>query len=216
MKKIIIFSTAYLPFVGGAEIAVKEITDRLGAGEAGGEYEFDLITARLDNNLALKERIGRINVFRTGFGSKIDKFLLPVFGLFKAIELNSKNNYDLIWAVMASQAGITACFFKIIFSKKKLVLTLQEGDDEEHLKRYVFGNDALFKNFIQPLHRLVIKKADRVIAISKSLRDRAVKSGARGEVLIVPNGVNIEKFERKNRPPELADALKSSLGTKKD
>jgi len=27
--KIAIFSTAYLPFVGGAELAVKEITDRL-------------------------------------------------------------------------------------------------------------------------------------------------------------------------------------------
>jgi len=28
-KRILIFSTAYLPFVGGAEVAVKEITDRL-------------------------------------------------------------------------------------------------------------------------------------------------------------------------------------------
>lgn len=29
--KVLIFSTAYLPFVGGAELAIKEITDRLGS-----------------------------------------------------------------------------------------------------------------------------------------------------------------------------------------
>ena len=29
MKKILIFSTAYIPFIGGAEIAIKEIAERL-------------------------------------------------------------------------------------------------------------------------------------------------------------------------------------------
>ena len=37
-RKILVYSTAYYPFVAGAEIAVKEITDRLGS-----EYDFDLI-----------------------------------------------------------------------------------------------------------------------------------------------------------------------------
>ena len=44
MKKILIFTTAYWPLIGGAEVAVKEITDRLL------ECEFDLITARIDKN----------------------------------------------------------------------------------------------------------------------------------------------------------------------
>jgi len=35
-KKILIFSTAYYPYVGGAEVAVKEITDRIK------DVEFDM------------------------------------------------------------------------------------------------------------------------------------------------------------------------------
>jgi len=39
MKRVLIFSLAYYPnLVGGAEVAIKEITDRLGS-----EYEFDMI-----------------------------------------------------------------------------------------------------------------------------------------------------------------------------
>ena len=41
--RIVIFSTAYYPLVGGAEVAIKEITDRLG-----GEWEFEMITAPFD------------------------------------------------------------------------------------------------------------------------------------------------------------------------
>jgi hypothetical protein len=44
-KKILIFSTAYYPFVGGAEVAVKEITDRTP------DIEFHLLTAKMDKKL---------------------------------------------------------------------------------------------------------------------------------------------------------------------
>jgi len=52
--KILIFSTTYFPFIGGAEIAVKEITDRVKS------YQFDLITARL---LELDLVVSLINIF---------------------------------------------------------------------------------------------------------------------------------------------------------
>ena len=59
-KRILIFSTAYFPLVGGAEVAVKEITDRLS------DFEFVMITARLDSKLPLVEKIGNIEVHRLG------------------------------------------------------------------------------------------------------------------------------------------------------
>ena len=186
--RVLIFSTAYLPLIGGAEIAVKEITGRIK------DIEFDLITARLDRVLPRQEKIGRVNVFRVGFGTKLDKFLLPFFGFFKALSLNRKNNYSVAWSIMASQGSLAASFFKMFFSEKKLLLNMQEGDEEEHLKRYALDNEALFKIFVQPIHRLAIKKADYITAISASLKKRAVSSGARCEIAIVPNGVDINKF----------------------
>ena len=70
-KRILIFSTAYYPFIGGAEIAIKEITDHLSK-----DFEFDLIKARLQKSLLKKEKNVNFNVYRVGIGNKgFDKIL---------------------------------------------------------------------------------------------------------------------------------------------
>jgi len=203
-NKILLFSTAYFPLVGGAEIAVREITQRLP------NWQFDMITAKIQRNLSKSETIGNINVHRIGFGFNFDKFLLPILGLLKARELEKENNYDLTWSIMASQAGVTASFFKILNPSKKMLLTLQEGDLEEHLKRYIFGIDFLYKIFIKPWHLISFKKADYLTAISQDLKERALENKIRVPVKIVPNGVDIEKFKRSNEEErqELKQVLK--------
>lgn len=197
MKKILIFSTAYLPLIGGAEIAVKEITDRLGVSYTqlsmakDEDIVFDLITARMRKNLPKEEVASRgVRAYRVGFGNKFDKFLLPVLGFAKAVQLNRGNNYQIIWSIMASWAGIAAARFKKKFPEKKLVLTLQEGEEEDHLKRYALGSELLYKIFIQRWHRMVIRKADYITAISNHLKDRAKKVGAKAEIEVIPNGAN--------------------------
>jgi glycosyltransferase involved in cell wall biosynthesis len=199
-QKVLIFSTAYLPLVAGAEIAVKELTDRLAGFSAGGGpasgWEFDLICARIKKELKPEEKIGSVNIYRLGGGwGWIDKFLLPILGLIKAIKLNGKNSYKIIWSIMASQASVAAAFLKIIFSDKKLVLNLQEGDEEEHLKRYALGNDLLYKILIRPWHLLVFKKADYITAISADLKNRAGNNGAKVTVEIIPNGVDLTNYK---------------------
>jgi len=217
--RILIFSTAYLPLVGGAEIAVKEITDRIDA------YEFDLITARINPKLPQFERLGKINVHRLGFGIKLDKFLLPIFGLVKAITLDNRFNYQLTWSIMASQASIAAAFLKMLNPEKKLLLTLQEGDEEEHLKRYVFKIDFLYKLLIKPCHLLVFKRADYLTAISQALKKRALANGVGCPIEIVPNGVDFDKFCAKGGPATggkvqssklKVDELKQKLEIRKD
>ena len=83
--RIVIFSTAYYPFVGGAEVAIKEITDRLAS-----QFDFEMITARLDAKLAKEEQIGSVLVHRIGFGSNFDKLLVPFLGALKVAEINKK------------------------------------------------------------------------------------------------------------------------------
>ena len=61
-KRILIFATTYFPLVGGAEIAMKEITDRLP------NWEFHLVCAKLKRELPSREKIGNVHVYRVGVG----------------------------------------------------------------------------------------------------------------------------------------------------
>ena len=110
-KKILIFSTAYLPFIGGAEIAIKEITNRIK------DIQFDLITLRFDRNLPKFERVGKVNVYRIGFTMnkpamadmvkwplKLNKYFFPFLACAKACRLHRRNQYAGIWAMMAAYA----------------------------------------------------------------------------------------------------------------
>ena len=54
-KKVLIFSLAYHPHVGGAEVALKEITDRIT------DVEFHMLTRRIRGE-AREERIGNVLV----------------------------------------------------------------------------------------------------------------------------------------------------------
>jgi len=210
MKKTLIFSLAYYPdFIGGAEVAIKEITDRISAEE----MSFDMVTAKLNLNQKRFEKIGNINVYRVGLGFKtFDKFSIPLFGFFKAISLNRKNKYDVAWNMMANQVSVAASFFKMA-TGIPLILTIQEGDEEDYLKRYVGGNEFLYRLFIKPWYSLIFKVSNRATVISKSLKDRVLKNNFKGPILLIPNGVDIENFTRKFSDEELNN-LKDSLKVK--
>jgi len=138
-KRVLIFSLAYLPFVGGAELALKHITDRIR------DIEFDLITLRFDRSLPREEKIGRVRIYRIGFGKQnptmeelsrfpmyFNKVLFPFLAFFKAVQLHRRCSYNAVWAMM-SYAGFPAIFFKWRYPRVPFVLTLQEGDPIAHI-----------------------------------------------------------------------------------
>ncbi len=186
-----------MPLVGGAEIAVKELTDRL-AG-----FDFDLIAARLEKGLAKQEKIGRITVYRVGLGYKFDKFLLPWLGFKLALKLNKIKKYDLIWAIMASFGGLAALIFKKKNFNIPYLLTLQEGDTPEHIYSRARWLGAYYKK--------MFTAADFITAISRYLKNFALNQGATAPIEIVPNGVDIKQFSEDYKIEDLM-ALKSKLG----
>lgn len=201
--KILIFSLTYHPFVGGAEVAIKEITDRLGddfsasgGPVSGGEFSFDMITANLDGRQKSEEQIGKVKVHRILFLSgRITKYLFPWLAYRQAVKLHRENHYDMIWAMMANQAGWAALKFKNKFPSVKYLLTLQEGDS---------GWDIWWRTFfIRPIYKNIYRRADRIQAISNFLAYRAKKLGAKCEIDIIPNGIEIPNF--KSHPPQATD-----------
>ncbi len=196
-KKILIFSTAYYPLVGGAEIAIKEITDRLP------DWKFDMVTARIQPGLASTEQIGNVTVHRVGFGKSFDKYLLPILGVIKAIRVAPAKDVPIVWPMMASFGGFTALIYTWIRPKTKMMLTLQEGDPPEYILKRV----GAFK----PLFLRIFKRANAIQAISKFLANWGKEMGFKGEPVVIPNGVNIPHFSKQISPEE-RQTLRQSFG----
>jgi len=177
-KKILIFSLAYHPFIGGAEIAIKEITERLGD-----VFDFDMITANLDGKqLVMQRDFNGINrIYRVGSGL-VAKYFFPWLAYAQACKLHKQNNYHIVWAIMANQAGWAALKFKKNFSQIPYLLTLQEGDSEFDIWLRTF--------FIRPIYKSIYRRADRIQAISSFLAQRAKRMGAKCPIFVIPNGVN--------------------------
>jgi glycosyltransferase involved in cell wall biosynthesis len=212
-KKVLIFSLDYYPGeVGGAEVAIKEITDRIPPVE----IAFHLLTLHYDKAMPKEEQIGNVHVHRIGFGWKhptiadrrkfplhLNKHLFQVTAAFTALRLHRKYRFDGVWAMMAHSCGIPAGIFKWFHPEISYLLTLQEGDPPEQIERKA-----------QPLWRLFKRgftSADVVQPISTFLGRWAKRMGFRGEPILVPNGVNIAHFS--DPVPEAAiAAMRESLG----
>lgn len=201
-KKALIFSTAYVPFVSGAEVAVKEIIERIP------DIEFDMVTARMDRNLPKFERVGNVNIYRAGIGlAFFDKCLLAFFGYKFANKFGREKKYDAVWAIMASFAGLGALSFKERNKDIPFLLTLQEGDDFSHINKRAF--------FVRSKFKKIFKRADYVQPISNYLADWAKAKGAVCPIEVVPNGVDLNKFSINNLQFSIND-FRKKLGIEKD
>lgn len=214
MKRILFFSLTYHPFIGGAEVAIKETTDRISPKD----YVFDMITLRFDSALPKFERIGNIDVFRIGFTRPhatmadlkkfplaLNKYLYPFWALAAAVVLHRRKPYDAIATVMTGYASFAALFFKFFFPRIPYTLRADDGDPIEYLKKRA--------GVLYPLFKRVFTKADFAITTSSYL-ERFVRSmGYLGPLAIVPNGVNAAHFS-KQYPLEELDMLKRTLDKK--
>ncbi|MDP2629612.1 MAG: glycosyltransferase family 4 protein [Candidatus Harrisonbacteria bacterium] len=204
-QRILIFSSNYFPYIGGAEVAIHEITRRLKD-----DFNFDLICPRYSKELKKEEIIGSVHVYRVGLGNRLDKFLVPFLGFRKARQLKKTHIYSLFWAMMASHASLAAARAQKAF-QKPLVLTLQEGDDEAHLKRYVLGSDVLYRLLIRPLHYLAMRRAQDITVISRWLEKRARQANPKARIHLIPNGVDLKRFTQ-TIPQEQRTMMRKDLG----
>ncbi len=214
MKRILIFSLTYYPHVGGAEVAIKEITDRI----ATSEIELHMVCLRFDSSLPKEEKIGNVYVHRIGparpnptmadlkrFPLHYNKHLFQFLAAWKALSLHRRYHFDAIWAMMAHSCGIPAALFKWFHPKVPFILTLQEGDPPEHIERLARP--------VWPLFSRAFTTADTIQAISTFLGSWARRRGFKGRLEIIPNAVDTKRFSA-SYPPEEMETVKTLLGKK--
>ena len=217
MKKILIFSLAYYPkHVGGAEVAIKEITDRISPED----IEFHMITNWFDSTLPKEEKIGNVFVHRIGlkkenpqmadlrkFPLHLNKFLYQFFAPLYAYKLNKKYKFDGMWGMMAHSTAVPLAISKFLMPKMPYVLTLQEGDPISHIMKKAKP--------VLPLFKRGFKKATVIQPISTFLGKWARDMGFEGDIELVPNAVNTKHFSQ-DFPKKELDKLKEKLGKKEN
>lgn len=208
LSNIAVFSLAYSPFEGGAEIAIRKIINYLPG------FYFTILTAKFDYKSLSVERKENSEIRRLGRGTGkryglLFKKVRYVFQAWQEAErLHRERRFDLIWVVMASYGGVAALLFKLKHPNVPMLLTIQEGDSERHLKYGKFGLVGL-------LGKLMFRSADYIQVISGYLRDFSLMRGARAPIEIVPNGVDIGLFSTVYRADEIK-TLREYLGIKDD
>ncbi len=196
-KRVLIFSLTYVPFIGGAELAVKEITSKI----APENIHFDLITLRGDAKLPKVERIGNITVYRIGpskrgitfselgrFPWYLIKVLYIPLAVFAARRLSRVKKYDAYWSVMTNMGFIPVLLKMFFKDTTPFILTLQDGDTKEHI------TGRLRIKLVLPLFKRIFTDAHTVQAISHFLGHFAKEMGYPGIPVVIPNGVNYALF----------------------
>lgn len=212
---IALFTLAYAPFEGGAEIAVREIITRLKG------INFTIFTYKFNREWLSFEKKDNYGIVRVGPGRKIkagksgtkkyygriwDKILYIYKAWQEAEKIHKHKRFEIIWVLMASYGGIAALLFKMNHPSVPLLLTLQEGDSERHLVLGKFGLVGWFG-------KKIVMKADFIQPISKYLADFAIKRGAGCPMEVVSNGVDIELFQTRYKDFEIK-CLRENLGIK--
>ncbi len=214
MKKILIFSLGYFPkHVGGAEVAIQKITDRISPQE----IEFHLIANRYDSTLPKVEKIGNVLVHRIGITKPnpsmgdlrkmplhLNKFLFQFWAPLCAWRLHREHHYDGAWAMMAHSCGVPAFLFKWL-TGVPYVLTLQEGDPPEQIERTMRP--------LWPLFTRSFTHASVIQTISHYLASWARKRGFKGVIEVIPNAVDAKRFSQ-DYPTRVIDDIKDGLGKK--
>ncbi len=183
-RRVLILTTAYLPQLGGSELAIKNIIDRLP------NIDFDLITSRSSKDFPEYEKMGTVNVYRVGNSFGLYSFLLPknflpISVFFKACQLiHQKGHYDSVHAYQASQSAGGGWLLKWWYPQINFLVTIQEGKvltDQSWLTRF--------------FRYLIFKKADAITVISNYLAHYAKSQNSKIPISIIPNGVDLNKFK---------------------
>lgn len=180
--RVIMLSTAYLPLIGGSELAIHHIAQHLKG------YEIDVVTGRFGDS-KISERIDGVRVFRAGgwwtqWTAFVPKVFLPIAIAVTAWRLMRVHRYVAMHAYQASQAAGAGYILKLLNPHMPFILTLQEGK-ELSAQSWI----------IRTLRRAMIRRADCVTVISAFLAAFARENGAR-RVEVIPNGVDVAGLQQ--------------------
>ncbi len=101
--RVLVFTTTFHPIAGPAEEALCTLMKKMP------EVQFDIVTTLFSKSAAGAAcPAENATVHRVGWGSPLDKYLLPILGARRARKLAKEHQYLFSWSVMASYGTLAA------------------------------------------------------------------------------------------------------------
>lgn len=172
-KKVLVFATTYFPDLGPAETALHELTKLMP------DTEFHVITTKTRKSQKDFESIGNNHVYYLGSGNVLGKYLFPIRGYLKALELSQKNKFRFAWSIMASYGALAAVLFKKNNSQINLLISFNQSELDSR------GN--LKSRVINPIVKWILKKADSVYLSDAALEKSANFFDKNSEIKVIDN-----------------------------
>lgn len=161
-NRILVFTTTFCPIEGPAEKALCTLIDSMPW------MHFDVVTSLYSpdaHESACKAK--NATVYRVGFGTPFDKYLLPILGAKKGRELARTQTYLFSWSLMASYGALAALSVRRT-ANMPLLVTLAD----QHLVWY----ERLFLRFIlgraDQVYASTSEQERRLVPLSKRMSER--------------------------------------------
>ncbi len=161
--RVVILSAFLTPYRSGAEACAEEVPALLTR-----DYDFIILTARMNKSLPVHDQLGSIPVHRIGLGYSFDKWLFPFLAPLAVRQYKPK----IVHAVLESFAGLALVFCKRTVPKAKRILTCQSTNTT-----FLLG--------------LMHQSAHVVTVISSVLKERACEL-CRNDAILIPNGIRLK------------------------
>lgn len=188
---VLVLNYEFPPLGGGAAPVSKELASRI--AEKG--HHVDVVTMRY-KDLPEQELVDGVHVYRVNclrkkkFSCQPWEQLSYLLSAKKILnQLMASNDYDFCHAHFIVPTGVLARYLKKKYGLK-YILTAHGSDVEGYNKK---KSNKMMLFLLRPFWKSIVKESERTFSPSKFL-DRLMKKQYRGDYAIIPNGVDLTKY----------------------
>jgi glycosyltransferase involved in cell wall biosynthesis len=194
--RILLINSEYPPVGGGASNASAFLARHL--AELG--QEVTVMTCQF-SDLPSNEQQGDVRVWRIPARRKrqdssgaFEQLIFLFIGSLWGIWLARKWKPDVVLAFFGAPSGIVSLVLKVFFGIPYVVSL--RGGDVPGFRPYDF---ALYHKLLGPILHVVWRKAAFVVANSEGLKDLGQKFDSKVKIQVIPNGVDVDRFNPAGR-----------------
>jgi glycosyltransferase involved in cell wall biosynthesis len=195
VRRLLFLTESFYPILGGGERHIQGLAEAL----AGQGFSCTVLTRRSSEDLAMTELLGQVRVVRVppAGPARTGKYLMIAPALLGLAR--ERASYDVVVVRGTRLLGLPGLLAARALGKKVVLQPELNGEFTGDVYTYGTALDGGLPRALVHLgtraRNVLLLDADRVVAMSRAIRDEAVHEGVAEErVALIPHGVDTDRF----------------------